>query len=203
MLKKSEAEDIYPLSPMQQGILFDTLRNQESSLYIAQSVWELAGELNEPCLEAAFQRVISRHAILRTAFVWGHIDRLLQIVARTAKLSFCVHDWRNVDPEEVNLRLRSYMEEDRNRGFDLSAPPLMRVALFRTAVGSYKIIITSHHIILDGWAGSSVFNEVIACYISLVQGEPYRAPSRPPYREYISWLQKHDTDAARSFWSEM
>src|SRR5256885_1422766 len=128
--KKIEA--IYPLSPLQQGMLFDTLYAPESGVYVEHFVCTLRG-LAIPAFEQSWQRVVDRHPVLRTAFVWEKADTPLQVVGRQARLTIDQRDWREMSADEQHEKLQSFLAADRKRGFKLSKAPLLRLTLIRVA----------------------------------------------------------------------
>src|SRR6267142_261773 len=118
--KKQNIEAIYPLSPMQEGILFHTVYAPTSGVYFQQVICTLAGDLNARALQRAWEIVTDRHAVLRTAFVWERRDKPLQVVRRRVGLPFDQQDWRSFTPDEREQRLAEFLEADRERGFDLA-----------------------------------------------------------------------------------
>src|ERR1043166_4162396 len=114
---------IYPLSPQQQGMLFDTLQLSAPGVHIEQKVYFLRGELDVQALERAWQQLVERHSILRTAFVWKNQDEPLQCVLREVNLEFVKHDWRALTEATQRERLQIFLQEDRQRGFELTKPP--------------------------------------------------------------------------------
>src|SRR5215472_4923683 len=163
MKNPRNVEAVYPLSPMQHGMLFHTLRETGSGVYLVQLVYTLEGDLDADRLEAAWSAAVTRHAPLRTAFSWK-TERPLQVVFERARIAIERHDWRELDAEEQRRRLRAFLAEDRERGFDLSRAPLMRLALFRTADREHHLIWSNHHAILDGWSAMLIIKEVVAHY---------------------------------------
>ena len=202
MTEKNNIEAVYPLSPMQQGILFHSLRDPESGQYFIQVSSTLRSEIDADAFERAWQQVAARHSILRTAFVWKNLDRMLQVVGRTVKVPFTNHDWRHLSTDEQQQRLASLLAEDRQRGFDLSHAPLMRLGLIRLGEDRYQFLWSYHHLILDGWSMPIVFREIMAHYNALRRGESVQLPPAPPYRQYIDWLQRQDITKAERFWRE-
>ncbi|VVO19238.1 non-ribosomal peptide synthetase [Pseudomonas fluorescens] len=189
----AEIEDIYPLSPMQQGMLFHTLSDDGDDLYVNQINLPVEG-LEVERFRRAWQHVIGRHAILRTSFHWqGGQTSPIQVVQRQAEVDLRVLDWRDrpIDLEQLAERAR----EERTRGFELSRVPLQRLVLIRTAEDSHQLIWTSHHILMDGWSSSQLFGEVLQHYASgQVSGESGR------YRDFIEWLQAQDQSRLEQFW---
>jgi amino acid adenylation domain-containing protein/non-ribosomal peptide synthase protein (TIGR01720 family) len=198
-LSPAQVEDAYPLSSTQQGMLFHHLYAPGSTAYFEQVSWSLHGQLDVSALWRAWEMAIEEHPILRTAFVWKGLDEPLQIVRRSADRSFAQHDWRELPSREQPGCLDSYLQEDRDRGFDLTAPP-MRFSLIRLGDYTHQFIWSYHHILLDGWAVMLVLKEVFRIYDALRQGtQPVPLPGRP-YRDYIFWQRKQDLSGAEAFW---
>ena len=195
-------EDIYPLSPIQQGLLFHTLYAPEAGLYFLQVSCTLKGDLNPHAFKQAWQEVASRHPALRTEFVWEGLSEPLQVVRASAEIPVEEEDWRGLPEAEQQARLQSFFEADRARGFELTTPPLMRVTLLRTADNVYQVVWSHHHLIVDGWSGPLLLRECIAFYEALRKQETIQLTRSRPYRDYIAWLQKQDLSEAEKFWRE-
>jgi amino acid adenylation domain-containing protein/non-ribosomal peptide synthase protein (TIGR01720 family) len=194
-------EDLYPLSPLQEGMLFQGIYSPDAAgIYIRQLNSALHGNVNIPALEQSWQTVIDRHPILRTSFSWGEVDKVLQLVHRRVELPLEQQDWRGLSPEEQERRLDVFLLEDHARGFDLSLPPLMRLTLIQTGPDSYQFIWTYHHLLLDGWSRSLVHKEVLMLYDALSRGESIQLPKARPYRDYIKWLEQQSLSQAEDFW---
>src|SRR5579885_1840844 len=200
-MSANNIEDVYPLSPMQEGLLFHSLYAPESGHYVTQFPYNCEG-IDAAALRQAWQRVIDRHPVFRTAFVWKNTDKPLQVVGRRAELPFETVDWRGLTAVEQDARFDAYLAEDRRRGFQLNKAPLLRVALFCTGDETYKFLLSHHHILMDGLSTSLVFKEAFAHYSAIREGrEPELEPTRP-FKDYIAWLQKQDPAAAEAFWRE-
>ena len=163
-------ESIYPLSPMQQGMLFHALYAPESGVYCEQTSCSLNGNLNVSTFKQAWQQVVQRYPALRTLFVWRHRKEPLQVVRARVTLPWVEEDWRGCSPLEQHERLEAFLEADRARGFELGQAPLMRCALLREAEDAYRFVWDSHHLLMDGWSQSLVLQEVLACYEAYCEG---------------------------------
>ncbi|MFN2529808.1 MAG: amino acid adenylation domain-containing protein [Pyrinomonadaceae bacterium] len=193
-------EDLYQLSPMQQGMLFHSVYEPESGIYLEQSVFTIDGDLDVTAFERAWKVVLDRHSILRSSFVWEDLEKPLQVVHRDVVLPFKKQDWRNEPPEVQSQLLQEYLSEDRRRGFDLGSAPLLRQALFRTSDKAYKFIFSRHHIILDRWSRSIVLKDLFAFYESIVGKKELRPNQNGRYGDYISWLASQDLAAGEAYW---
>src|SRR6185369_7074346 len=192
-------EDLYPLAPMQQGMLFHTVYERESGTYFEQSVFTFECDLDVKSFERAWQLVIDRHPILRSSFMWD-LEKPLQVVHREVAIDIHEQDWRNQPPDSHGPKLQEYLAEDRRRGFDLSTAPLIRLALFRTADTTYKFVFSRHHIVLDRWSRSIVLKEVFESYGALTTGSAPQLSRPRPYGDYISWVSDQRLEDAESYW---
>jgi len=195
-----QIEDIYPLSWMQQGMLFHTLYAPQSGVYFNQLNCTLNADLNVSAFKRAWQRVLSRHAILRTSFVWEDLAEPVQIVHREVELPLEEQDWRELSADEQQARLESFLKADRDRGFELAEAPLMRLYLIRTAEDAYQFVWSRHHILLDAWSGVLLQKEFAAFYEAFLRGWELDLERPRPYRDYISWLRQQDLSKAQAFW---
>ncbi|HKG14774.1 MAG TPA: amino acid adenylation domain-containing protein, partial [Pyrinomonadaceae bacterium] len=195
-------EDIYPLSPMQQGMLFYSLYAPEAGMYIEQLSCVLKGDLDADAFKAAWRAAVARHPVLRTAFVWENLNEPLQVVRESVSLVTDEYDWRTLPRAEQEGLLESRLSEDRLRAFELGRAPLMRLALARTAGDAHHLIWTHHHLLLDGWSAASLLREVLTDYESLRRGEEPPARRPPPFRNYIAWSRRQDASKAELFWRD-
>jgi amino acid adenylation domain-containing protein/non-ribosomal peptide synthase protein (TIGR01720 family) len=185
-----DIEDIYPLSPMQQGMLFHTLFEEQAGHYINQLRIEVSG-LNVPRFQAAWQATLDAHEVLRSAFV-SDLQPPLQVVQRQVQLPFVEIDARG----QPASWLDDWARDDRERGFDLTSAPLLRLAVLRSGERNHQLVYTSHHILLDGWSSSRLLGEVLQRYSG--QNPP---PRSGRYRDCIQWLQRQDATASQAFWT--
>ncbi len=198
--RAANIESMYPLSPMQQGMLFHTLLAPESGVYLNQRVCSLTGRLQEAALQAAWQQVVERHEPLRTLFVWKGQGKPLQVVRRRVALPWQALDWRGLSADEQTPKLEEFLQADRRRGFDFSQVPLMRLTLIRMEDNRYELVWSQHHLLMDGWSGYLVLKEVAAVYEAISEGRERRLEPSRPYRAYINWLQRQDLSKAEGFW---
>ncbi|MCS6844354.1 MAG: condensation domain-containing protein, partial [Caldilineales bacterium] len=192
--------DLYPLSPMQQGMLFHSLLAPETGVYVEQMTATLRGALDVAAFRQAWQRVMDRHPILRTAFVWQEVEEPLQFVQRQVPVPLEELDWRGRPAEEQAAAVEAFCAADRARGFDLGRPPLLRLTLIRLADDVHELVWTHHHALLDGWSLPILLKEVFTFYEAARRGKLAALPAARPYRDYIAWLKRQDMAAAEAFW---
>lgn len=198
--RSDEIEDIYELSPLQQGILFHTLYDPGSWVYFEQVSFPVHGRLNRNAFRQAWRRVVERHAVLRTSFYWNDLTKPLQVVHRQVETPFEERDWRGKTREEQAVMLDDFLRADRDAGFDLSHPPAFRLALFELTDVSFQCVFSFSHLLMDGWSLQTVFREVTSAYASYSLGEEPQFPPTRPYADYIAWLQEQNSSAAEAFW---
>lgn len=202
IIKNKNIESIYPLSPMQQGMLFHTLYEPESGVYIEQFCLTLSGNLDITVLQQACVRVVKRHPVLRTLVVWEKQEKPLQVVCKQVELPWQNYDWRSLSATEQKERLEVFLQTDRVQGFVLDKAPLMRFTLIRVADDTYEFVWSFHHLLIDGWSWSILCKEVFAFYNALLKGKYLYLNTPRPYRYYINWLQQQDLRAAETFWRQ-
>jgi amino acid adenylation domain-containing protein/non-ribosomal peptide synthase protein (TIGR01720 family) len=194
-------EDAYPLSALQSGILFHSLYEPESGVYFEQLHCRFEGPLQPDAFREAWGRAAERHAVLRTRFAWDGLAAPIQIVQRSVELPWTEEDWRGLDAAAIETRWRAFLRADRERGFDLERPPLMRLALLRCGERSWRFAWSHHHLLLDGWSLAILLKEVMALYASSALGHAASSLESPrPYRDYVAWLRAQDPAEAEAFW---
>jgi amino acid adenylation domain-containing protein/non-ribosomal peptide synthase protein (TIGR01720 family) len=194
--------DLFHLSPMQQGMLFHSLYTPNTDVYIGQFSCALQGDLDADALAAAWQQTIDRHEVLRSSFVWEKLDEPLQLIHTDVSVPLEQYDWRGRAGDEQAGRWEAFLAGERRRGFNLSTPPLMRLALVRLGRDAYRFVWTHHHLLLDGWSGALLLREVFDAYEALRRGERVRGERRRPFRDYIAWLDRQNLSKAEAFWRE-
>ncbi|HET8938445.1 MAG TPA: amino acid adenylation domain-containing protein, partial [Polyangiales bacterium] len=183
-LPACEIEDMYPLSPLQQGMLFHSLGSSE--LYVSQLAVEVAG-LDAARFVQAWRDAVARHEVLRTAFVeLAPGAGFVQLVHKQAVLQ-----------ARSERAAEGLAEAERAAGFALDRPPLLRLLLIELPNARTRVIVTHHHVLLDGWSLTRLLEEVLRTYA----GESVAAASGS-YQRYIAWLAARDVEADRQFWTE-
>ncbi|MBN4003637.1 MupA/Atu3671 family FMN-dependent luciferase-like monooxygenase [Nostoc sp. LPT] len=202
-MNQNNIEDIYELSPLQQGMLFHTLVTPNSGMYFEQFCYALQTQVDVPAFQKAWQQVLDRHPILRTSFYWENLDKPYQVVYRQVDLPWDFQDWRELSLPEQEKQLEIFLAADRKRGFTLSQVPLMRLALIQVADNAYQFVFSYNHILMEGWSLTWLWKEFYEFYNAFCKGEDLHLESPRPFKEYISWLQQQDISKAEIYWREM
>lgn len=195
-------DDIYLLSPMQQGLLFHTVLSPDSGQYTQQYSCKLYGKLDLEAFEGAWRTVIERHRMLRTSFAWKGLEQPRQIVHKKLDFNVLVQDVYGMKKDEEEEFRTSFLKNDLEQGYCLESAPLMRVSLFRLDESEYFFVWSHHHIILDGWSQSLLLDEVFQFYNILSKGKALKLNPAVQFDQYISWLQTKDINQAKQFWQD-
>jgi amino acid adenylation domain-containing protein/non-ribosomal peptide synthase protein (TIGR01720 family) len=192
---------MFPLSPLQQGMLFHHLREPHSGVDIEQLVVHLPEAVDGARLRKAWQWLVERHEILRAQFVWEGVEKPQQGILGELEVPFTIEDRRGTSGDQES-ELKQFLSADRLRGFDLGQAPLLRVTLFQWSAASFSMVWTFHHALLDGRSYPVLLRELFDAYQELGTGAIVERPVAPPYRRYIEWLGSQDFAGAESFWKE-
>ena len=195
-------EDAYPLSPMQEGMLFHSLFAGGSDVYVTQARYDLE-RLDLEAFRSAWEAVLARQPVLRTGFhAAGGSRTPVQVVRRAVPLPLRVEEGRGLPAAEREAWLAALARSERQAGFDLSRPPLMRLVLARLSESGYHLVWTHHHLLLDGWSVALLLSEVSRLYRAFSAGRPAELPPVRPYRDYIAFLERCDGRRAEELWRQ-
>jgi amino acid adenylation domain-containing protein len=199
-LESATVDDLYPLSPVQEGMVFHARLEPDAGVYIDQFTCRVRGPLDVAAFERSWRRLLTRHPALRTAVHRLESERPLQAVFRRVELPVDRQDWRGLDPATRAERLAAYLRDDRRRGFDLERPPLLRLALLRLDDDLVQVVWTTHHLVFDGWCLPLLMDEVLAGYEAELAAAPLALAPCRPFRDYIAWVAQQDLAPAETFW---
>ncbi|HKP45903.1 MAG TPA: amino acid adenylation domain-containing protein [Pyrinomonadaceae bacterium] len=196
----AHSEQILELTPTQEAMLIYSLYAPESTAYFEQVCFRYCGTLDVRAFAAAWQRVVERHEILRMSFVSEDGDRPRCILNSQVMMPVVHKDLRAVGPAEQRIQCDQFLRDDVERGFDLATAPLLRVAVLQTANDEFWIVVSNHHIILDGWSMSLLRQEVSEFYHDLVAGKNPKREEAPSFTSYLDWLARQDLTPSETFW---
>ncbi|MEW2513259.1 non-ribosomal peptide synthase/polyketide synthase [Streptomyces sp. NPDC046870] len=197
-----DVADIYPLTPMQAGMLFHSLLEPAGRTYVNQVQLVLSGVTDPHVLAEAWQHTADANTVLRTGLVWQETREPLQVVRHRATVPVTHLDWTGWPADREARELDRLVAEDRRAGIDLGTAPLMRLTLIRLAPDRVRVLWTFHHVLLDGWSAAQVFDEVCERYAALVSGRRPQVPERRPFADHVRLLAGRDTGRAEQYWRE-
>ncbi|WP_069171832.1 non-ribosomal peptide synthetase [Streptomyces griseus] len=195
----SSLEAVLPLTPLQEGLLFHAQYDEQSGpdVYVMQLGLDIDGPLDVPALRTAARSLLERHGNLRAGFRHEG-PRALQFVPKAIELPWQEADLTALTEREREAALREVTERDRATRFDLRNPPLLRFTVIRAAQDRHRLLVTNHHILLDGWSAPVLVRELFELYGA--GGDASALPPVTPYRYHLAWLAKQDREGAVRAW---
>ncbi|MCM2389956.1 non-ribosomal peptide synthetase, partial [Streptomyces albipurpureus] len=198
-MTQHELEDVLPLAPLQEGLLFHALYDEEGDdVYTTQFSFLVEGVLDVAVLKASVHTLLRRHANLRAGFLHEGLSQPVQIIPRNIELPWQEIDLRHLDPYQQQHTITDWLHHDQNQRFDLANPPLLRFALLHLDTHRYQLVFTNHHILLDGWSLPILMKELFTLYAQA--GQETGLPPVTPYRNYLAWIAGQDRDTAEAAW---
>ncbi|MGW0871167.1 amino acid adenylation domain-containing protein [Streptomyces sp. NPDC002740] len=194
---------VLPLTPLQEGMLFhaqyEGADGETAGIdpYIAQTAYELSGPLRPDRLRAACDALPARHECLRAAFTATGSGRAVQVITGARSVPWTELDLTGLPPEGQRERIARELTADRTRSFDMAAAPLVRFLLVRLDAERHVLVLTGHHIVLDGASLALVLDDLLDGYA----GEDLGTPAPLTLRDYAEWLRAQDEQAAGTAWA--
>ena len=192
-------EDILPLSPLQEGLLFHALYDtQGPDLYTVQVALDLEGPLDPGALRVAAEALLERHTNLRASFVHDGLSRPVQVILAEVALPWCEVDLSGLGPAQCEERLAQLQAQERTVRFELGRAPLLRFSLIRLAADRHRLLLSNHHLLMDGWSLPVLVGELFELYKH--RGRSAALGRVTPYRDYLGWIAGQDRQAAQAAW---
>jgi len=199
--QKEQIHDMYLLSPMQKGMLFHSLE-EESSAYFVQIITSVDGELDVSLLLRSFEILLERHDILRTTFLYEDLVDPIQIVLKNRPADVFVEKVEVLAGQSLRDAAEPFIQKDKEKSFHITTDSLIRLSLIQDQKSECLIIISFHHIIMDGWCSDLLFNELFHIYNALKEGKDIQLQLPASYSQYINWLENQDKQQAAEYWQE-
>jgi amino acid adenylation domain-containing protein/non-ribosomal peptide synthase protein (TIGR01720 family) len=192
--------NLYPLTPLQRGMLFHTLANPHSGVYFEQFSIELDGDVDVAALTGAWAALHERHAVLRAAVAWQGLADPHLVIRERVEVPLARHDWCHLTGAEQAARLDELLARDRIEGFDLTSAPLTRLHLVQLGQRRWTMVWSHHHLLLDRWSIARLIQEIFDTYHAIRAGDWTPAPPPRPFRDYAAYLAGRDMSGAPAYW---
>ncbi|MGY0701602.1 plipastatin non-ribosomal peptide synthetase PpsC [Bacillus subtilis] len=202
MPQQPEIQDIYPLSFMQEGMLFHSLYDEQSRAYFEQASFTINGQLDLERFQKSMDAVFDRYDIFRTAFIYKNVAKPRQVVLKQRHCHVHVEDISHLNEKDKEHCTEAFKEQDKSKGFDLQTDVLMRISILKWAPDHYVCIWSHHHILMDGWCLGIVIKDFLHIYQALGKGQFPDLPPVQPYGTYIKWLMQQEREEAADYWKK-
>lgn len=200
--RKELIQRMYPLSPLQFGMLFHNLYEESAFSYLNQSVYHLPSGIDAKLLERSLDYILGNHSVLRTAFFYEAFDVPVQCVYRDVKVPITVFDLSKLEEVDRQQRIENLLVEDKKQKFDFRKAPLLRLMLIKLNDTSFDLVMTHHHILWDGWSFPILMKELLEAYDYFRQGKIPPSIEEDCYEEYIRYIQTKDQYKEKRFWEQ-
>jgi|GEM_PF-1892563 len=197
---KPKFEAIYPLTYMQQGLLFHHLSEVEDEGYLNVEC-TLKGRFNIDLFEAAWNKTIERHAVLRTTVHWTGIEKPVTVVHQQKKISINYLDWSNLSVDEQKLKWTDLKNKASQEGVDFQKAPLLNITIIGMGPEDNKLLWPNHHLLIDGWSSHVILDDFLSIYDALCKDQNILLKPLPSLKSYLNWRKKKDKTAASEFWN--
>ncbi|MCP3738293.1 amino acid adenylation domain-containing protein [Rossellomorea sp. BNER] len=202
MSNQVRIEKVYNLSPMQEGMLYHSILQENPEVYYQQMTFSIEGNLDILTFKQSIQHLVQRHDILRTTFFYQKIQKPKQVVLTNRDIPIYVEDLSHLPTNESQSVIQSYQREDRRKGFDLQNDVLMRFAIFIENEKKVRIVWSFHHILMDGWSVGNIIKELFKIYEFIQNDQPLQLEEIKPYRIFIEWLEEWDLIGSLDYWKK-
>ncbi|MDB6057079.1 MAG: tycC, partial [Verrucomicrobiales bacterium] len=200
----SDLEDAYPMTQLQVGMVFHSDYDPTSAIFHDVFSFRINMAFDEPALRESVSRLIQRHPIFRTSFDLAKYSRPLQLLHRDAQPEITIEDLRTFNATDQRERLVKWVETEKRRAFAWAVAPMMRLHVQRYTDQAFQIVVSFHHIIMDGWSLAAMLTELFQDYAGWLEGKPAEiAPPKSTYRHFVGLEQESiNSEATRRFWKE-
>ncbi|MEU2565153.1 amino acid adenylation domain-containing protein, partial [Streptomyces longispororuber] len=193
--------DVWPLTAMQEGLLFHTeLAGASFDAYQMQFDFHLAGAVEPERMRAAGQALLDRHPTLRAAFTTDSAGDRVQIIQNSVTLPWHEEDLSTFAAEERAERLKQFLAAEHGTRFDVARAPLARMSLVKMADDAWELVFTAHHALFDGWSIPLLMQDLMRLYGTAGDASALGRPRA--YRDFLAWLSRQDREATARVWAK-
>ncbi|MFA5910702.1 MAG: amino acid adenylation domain-containing protein [Vicinamibacterales bacterium] len=202
-IRREDLKDLYPLTPMQEGMLFHARHEPDSPAYTEQVVWRVSGGFDVAKYQAAWDALHARHDALRSVFTHEKSREPLQMILKERRADFTFESLLALPAQAREARAVEARAAEQSCGFDLARGPMLRVRVLQVDATEHDVILTWHHILFDGWSTHLVLRDLLSLYAAALTGSAPELPPVPSYAPYVEWLKSRDRQASLSYWQRL
>ncbi|WP_459209686.1 non-ribosomal peptide synthase/polyketide synthase [Aquimarina rhabdastrellae] len=195
-----QIEDIYPLNPLQEGLLFHSLYENNTKAYVTQFSCDFDGIIDEANFRESWKHIFEKHSVLRTQIFPDTFQSAIQCVYKEVAIPIEIVDQTEMSIATSKIQTQAFIETDRKKGFDITAVPLIRITLVRQPAQKTTMIVTNHHILWDGWSFSRIMSGFINTYETLQLGKSIPAFEVDHYGQQVRYTLDKDIYEGKTFW---
>lgn len=196
-MNEVQIKNVYPLTPMQKGMLYHTLAEPDNPIYFQQTLLTIGESLDLDKLEESLNILVQRHDMLRTVFIYEGVEEPLQVVLSERKIRIQVNNIQHMNEKEQVQFVEEYEKRDRNQLFKLDSDALLRLTVFPCTDHMCRLLLSFSHLIMDGWCVGTIAQELFRLYRGLPLDTPVAS-----YNNYAEWLLEQDESAAIEYWGK-
>jgi len=203
-IDRKNVEEMMGLTSMQEGMLFHYLTNPESLQYFEQIHLTLSGSIERQLFEEAWRLVTCNNEMLRSIIRWEKLEEPIQIVLKQKEIPIRVVEFKDEDQQSKAEGVQKIIKKDRETPININRDPF-RVTLCLISENESRMLLSFHHIVLDGWSTGIILQEFLTAYNCLSQGETQSEITKARYKDFFKWYQQSQThyrDQRREFWKK-
>lgn len=197
---KLEIQRAYAMTPLQEGLLYHSLRDEGSEAYVQQLKLTINCQMDLEAMKNSLQDLVDRYESFRTNFFFQKLERPRMVIFTKREAIISYHDCCTLGGTE---RAEMLLQEERNRGFDIETDSLIRFIIIRTDAQQYTVAFTFHHIIMDGWCFGIILEEWLELYGAKMKGQAVLLPEATSFGKYIDWLETRNKVGAKAYWNSL
>lgn len=198
---KHHIEEIYPLTSVQEGILFHQQTSGERIVYHEQVSYDYSGAICSETLKLSLDKLSKRHEILRAVFKHEGLDKPVMLILEELPIQITERDISGLAAEDQVKVFKDTKKSELEGSFDFDQGALIKLYVFKKGEKQYQFIWSFHHLIMDGWCLDIINKELFSVYFVLSQGRTIDAEAAS-YSEFVKWLSERDEQDAATYWQQ-
>lgn len=204
VLLSNSIEDAYPLTMLQEGMLFHTNYSEHNNIYHNVTLFKVKSKLQMEFLESSINYAIKTHPVLRTSFNFKDYSEPLQIVHKHVNAPIKLIDLTHKTKEEQEKKVEEWFKLEEVSTFNIYEAPLIRFSVISISPNEFYFVVTEHHAILDGWSAASLISEIFTNYHSYMNNKEIKGLDlKTDFKEYVKWEKETINSLSdKTYWTK-